>query len=103
MAQTLAIVVGAEIDDSHRQYPGLLSQGIVAESCLSATPAPPRQPQRILLRRLRQGRLRHPPPRALLTLEALLRVGLSSAAKVLDLNVGSAAAGAEGRSGLSFR
>jgi len=33
MAQTLAIVVGAEIDDSHRQYRGLLSQGIVAESC----------------------------------------------------------------------
>ena len=33
MAQTLAIVVGAEIHDSHRQYRGLLSQGIVAESC----------------------------------------------------------------------
>jgi len=33
MPQTLAIVVGAESDDSRRQYPDLLSSGIVAERC----------------------------------------------------------------------
>ena len=84
MAQTLASVVGAESDDSHREYPGLLSQGIVPESCFrprrSVTAA-----AADLARRLRQGRLRRLPPRALLTPEALGRLGLNPVAKVLDL------------------
>ena len=62
MAQTLAIVVGAEIYDSHRQYGGLLSQGIVAESCVrprrSATAAQP-----ILLNDVRESGLRRLLPR----------------------------------------
>jgi hypothetical protein len=40
MAQTLASVVGAEIDDSHGEYPGLLSQGSAPRAVLGHAALP---------------------------------------------------------------
>jgi hypothetical protein len=81
MAQTLAIVVGAEIHDSHRQYRGLLSQGIVAESCVrprrSATAA-----QRILLNDVRESGLRRLSPRRAADARSCPKLVLSKRDKV---------------------
>ena len=85
MPQTLAIVVGAEIHDSHRQYRGLLSRGSSPRAVFGYA-APPQKPQRILLRQLRQARLRRLPPRRAVNAKGAAE-GFSSAAKVLDLKV----------------